>query len=178
LKTVGENIYAPKGMTYKGAVAWIEAKAKASYDAIFVDPITMLSAGGMKVFEADQYFMSEMDRINTLYKSRIFIVTHPKTGNTKLFDLDSMAGGASINRFSQVVLWITSHDLKKNRIFGNGNADPYEQGESPFKQSNKTIWILKARNGKDKRPIELLFGLNGPCFEEVGIIDDQKESEQ
>jgi RecA-family ATPase len=167
LKDIGDCIEAPKRVTYKQAIAWIENKAKKGYEAIFIDPITKLVKEGVSQFEADEYFMGEVDRILTQYKTRIFIVTHPKSGNIKQFDLDSMAGGSAINRFSQVVLWIVSHPLERSRFHVNYDEDP-------FKDSNKTIWIMKGRNGKDLSPVEFLFGINGPCFEEVGKKDNEQ----
>lgn len=149
-----------EGASYKFAVDWIESHAKQGYEALFVDPVTMLE-GSDKVWEDDKMFMREMNRIRSKYKTRLYFVTHPKKSND--LSMGNLAGGQSWIRFAQVILWLKSTgDEYGQHETENGTVESFSY--------NKQIIPMKGRNGKNApSKINFLFNANTLTFKEIGI---------
>jgi hypothetical protein len=103
----------------------------------------------------------------------LLIVTHPKKGKfTGLPSMDDLAGGAAFQRFSHSILWIVNHGSdKRTLISGRDGGDFYAD-------INKTIHILKSRNGKGSGlSLGFRFDPDRLSFEEIGVLSTKKNED-
>jgi hypothetical protein len=150
--------------TYEQLMKWAEERAKASYRIICIDPITAAAQTG-KPWVEDNHFMQSAKKIATDYKCSIVLVTHPKAG-TSAPDMNQLAGGQSFSRFAQTILWLEAHEPKESEMHTIcGNVKDMH---------NRTLHILKARNGKGQGA-NLAFEFNDNLsLSESGIIIKKK----
>ena len=83
--------------------------------------------------------MQRVKRAATTGGASLLLITHPsKTMNMP--ELTALAGSAAFARFAQTILWLQNHQPQKSNVTTACGTDT--------KEHNRTLHILKARNGK------------------------------
>jgi hypothetical protein len=86
-------------------------------------------------------------------------------------DMTQLAGGAAYSRFAQTILWLESHNEKENKVRTACGSIETEY--------NRTLHILKARNGKGQGiKLACNFQAESLTLQELGIIvrDEKQEA--
>ena len=146
---------------------WIAARASDGDRIIAVDPITMADSG-RNPWTADRDFLDHCETIGTRHGCSIVLVTHPRLMKGQRPTLETMAGGLAYARFSDVVLWLASHDPPESgTITGPG-------GHLPCDYTNH-IALFKTRDatGRGMR-IAYTFDKAKLCLHEHGCIVKEK----
>ena len=145
---------------------WIEQQAKRGCRVIGIDPITAASRTG-DAWTADEKFLQTIKRTATDYKCSVILVSHP-VKNVTFPDMGQIAGGATYNRFCQTILWLEMHDTKTSKVKSCCGTDEIEH--------NRTLYILKARNGKGGG-VKLAFNFENESLtlKELGLIVKAKK---
>ena len=143
----------------------IAEEAKKGADLIIVDSVSVAEKS-QRSWEDDQRFVNVVKEVAKNHKTRVVLVTHPKSMNGKNADLDSMAGGAAYQRLCQCVLWLGVNDKPRGVYTDHSfNAD--------LTDGNRTVVVLKARNsGPEMKSNKILFEFNHGKFKEKGFFDD------
>lgn len=149
---------------------WIEDKARAGKRIICVDPISVAKQGQF-IWQEEKTFLSRVGKICEKHDVSIILVTHPKTGfNSKQKNgpsMDSIAGSAPLVRLCQTILYLEQHHSPIDRRVTT--IDDEIKGC----ELNRTLTVLKARNGKGAGLIiGLEFDESNLGFNEEGIIID------
>ena len=99
----------------------------------------------------------------------VVLVTHPRKGVKGGTHMEDMAGGAAYARFSQTILWLTSHNPPREiQVYDSGGF------VSGGLQADKTLGIRKSRNGRGcGATIGYTFSGKSLSFDEVGVIADE-----
>jgi hypothetical protein len=169
LDEIGKGLWAVSDSqpTLEQLAAWVENQSKAGCRVICIDPITAASQTP-DPWIADNCFLQRVKRAATEYGVSIILVTHAKKGGSHLIDMDSLAGGAAYARFAQTILWLESHESKKQKardVCGSAEVE-----------SNRTVHILKARNGKGGgMRLAFVFGADTLTLTEFGIVVKEKK---
>ena len=131
------------------------------YRIICIDPVTA-AAQTNKPWITDNQFLQQIKRTATDHQCSVVLVTHP-TKAVSLPDMASLAGGAAYSRFAQTILWLEAHDTKKAKIKTPCGTEQQE--------INRTLHILKARNGKG-HGLKLAFDFDSQTLKliECGLI--------
>lgn len=142
--------------------SWIEQMAKAGKRIIIVDPIT-LAAVSDKVFADDAKLIAHAKRIAEDYETSIILVTHPRKNWDKPC-LEDIAGGVRISQASLTVLWLEFSELREGDVYNFDCQIMYR------KSWNRTLHILKARNGFQGLKIGMMFDHKTLSYEEAGLL--------
>jgi len=111
LLAVGENIHIPpkdKMITLEELALWAESEAASGVRVICIDPVTFADKGSDPVWVADRKFLYSLKTTIEKWDCSVILVTHPKQGQSKSFNMDSMAGGAAFQQVTQCIIWIES----------------------------------------------------------------------
>jgi hypothetical protein len=147
--------------TLEQIARWTGQQAKAGYRLICIDPITA-AAQTNKPWIEDNAFLQSIKRIAVAYGTSIVLVTHPKQSFERP-DMNALAGGSAYSRFAQTILWLENHSEPKiNKL--RMSYDTIEQ------EYNRTLHILKARNGTGQCRLACNFDPETLCLKELGII--------
>ncbi|MFC1739480.1 AAA family ATPase [Planctomycetota bacterium] len=140
LESLGRCIWASPDTqpTLEQLAGWSKVRAKAGYRVICIDPITAAVQTG-KPWIVDNSFLQQIKRMATDYSCSVLLVTHPTKAINRP-DMTALAGSAAYSRFAQTILWLQNHKLKKSKT--------KTACGTPETQHNRTVHILKARNGK------------------------------
>ena len=142
LEDVAASLYdAPdKAMSTREILSWISEMATKGARLICIDPITAMEPSKEPWID-DTRLLVEARKIIRKTGSSLVLVTHPKKGvlggDTSL---DSLAGGAGYQRFSDTVLWIKSLHPPEDKQC----VSPMGTTTFPI---NRTVHIYKARSG-------------------------------
>lgn len=151
---------------YDELLVWIEKQAKAGAELIAVDPITAVESND-KPWRADLEFVMAAKTLMRKYKSRLILITHPRTGIGSAMSLESLAGGAAFRRFPQTVLWIKKLDEFVEKPVQS------KMGTLPT-DFNVEICVCKARNGPGTGlRLAYTFSPDTLGFNEHGVIRKQ-----
>lgn len=168
IDTIGACIYDGNEAksSYKQIMDWIIEKAKIGYRVVAIDPITILDAEKESFKEQQKFIQGLNDEVVKKYQTSIILVVHP----TKAADhpnLSFLAGSTAFSRFVDTVIWLDIHDPKSSPVFspcGSTEAD-----------HNRTLLILKARNGKGAgAKIACSFDPHTLRLKEEGVIIKKK----
>jgi len=142
---------------------WVEERAKAGCRVIAIDPVTA-AVSNDKPWSADKRFILGCKSIAREYQTSVVLVTHPKKG-LKAIGMDGMSGGAGYSQFSQTILWLEYHkQIKRVQV-------PCSMGGTVEEESNRTLHILKARNGCGHGlSLAYMFDGKSTTFHEKGPI--------
>lgn len=153
--------------THEEMIKWMTQVSEDGAEFILVDPVTAIGSAKRETWEADRRFVLDCGRIARKYKNRILLVTHPKSGNAKEFNLDSMAGGTAYNRFVQNIFWLINTDHKMYEI----RDDEYDLRDEVC---NKILMVMKGRNNKMQNGnfIGMEFSSQELKFIEKGALKD------
>ena len=164
LESFGACIYATPDTqpTLDQLAGWIQIRAKAGCRIIAIDPITAAAHKGRSVWEEDNTFLQSVKRTAVDYHCSIVLITHP-IKSVSLADVTQLAGGAAYQRFAQTILWLESHADKTSKVKMSCGTTEAEY--------NRTIHILKARNGKGQGVrLACNFQVESLTLSEIGII--------
>ena len=156
--------YSKKFVNMKDLSDWIVREAKSGSRIIAIDPVTAALKEG-KAWELDQRFMQHAIQVATNYHCSIILVTHPRTGQAKDRDIDSLSGGKIFREAAQTILWLwATKDLKPLPVKGiHGNVSNIEV--------NRIMEVLKTRNSWGMgHSIGYMFDGNTFHFEERGMM--------
>jgi hypothetical protein len=149
----------PKAMmSYANLLDWSKDRLKDGARVLAIDPITII-AQDEKPWVADPVFMAGFKGLLIEHNAAGLIVTHPKKGITKPC-LDDLAGGAAWQRFSHSIVWIDESGGKMRIKTACGEIET---------TVNRTLQILKARNGKG-HGMKLGYIFRELLFAEQGVI--------
>jgi 5S rRNA maturation endonuclease (ribonuclease M5)/KaiC/GvpD/RAD55 family RecA-like ATPase len=146
---------------------WVKEQCHAGVRVIAIDPISVGDAGATPWATADKFVFEVRGALRDSGASLI-LAQHPKKGadinKSGLVSLDDVAGGAGFTRFTQTVFWISIHD-DDHREWVNSSFGVASES------SNRTIHILKARNGSGQGS-RLAFELDKKSllWKEKGLI--------
>jgi hypothetical protein len=107
--SIGENIHIPPKdhmVTLAELALWVEKQAASGVRVICIDPVTFADKGSDPVWVADRKFLYTVKSIVEKYDCSLVLITHPKQGMSKTFNMDSMAGGAAFQQVTQTIIWI------------------------------------------------------------------------
>ena len=153
---------------YREVAEWVEQRAKEGYRVICVDPVTKARPETHKPYIEEQDMLDAIQRITTAYNISCLLVTHPKQAFKGRPNMNDLAGGAAVSRFCQTILWVHKHDLKFSDIATPCGTESQEH--------NRTLHILKARNGKDETVrLAAYFDPNTLVTQELGVIVKKKK---
>jgi hypothetical protein len=148
---------------------WAKRQAEAGSQVLVIDPVTMISADGDAVWEADENLMDGLQVVAREYKCRILLVTHPKGSSTLDSDghikpcMTNMAGGTIIWKASACVIWLKNETGEKQVENATCMGTHSEMVEL-----NRSVHVLKTRDGKPWTRIGMMFeDLN---FVEKGVM--------
>jgi hypothetical protein len=145
---------------------WIEQQAKTGCRILGIDPITSAERGG-EPWVVDSKFLQAIKRTATDYCCSVILVTHPIKA-VSFPDLSQVAGSAAYQRFSQTILWLESHDEKQSKV--------RTAVGTTFMTYNRTLHILKARNGKGMGlKLAFEFDSDSLTLKEIGLIQKEKK---
>ena len=158
-----------KQTTLEQLAEWVEAKAKAGYRIIAIDPVTAAEAD-QHPWIADGKFIMRVKAAVRQYGASLILVTHPKKGRKQVVGLDELAGGAAYVRFAQTVLWLESFKNMKDVTVATSC------GRANY-QINRSLRICKTRNGAARPGLAVGYQFDGKSltFTEKGVIvpDDE-----
>jgi hypothetical protein len=128
-------------------LGWLETVAKEGHRVIVIDPITAMHRGRW-IQEADYEFVMGAKSIMQEYQCSLFLTTHIRKttgGKPGPITMDDLSGGQEYSKFTQVVLYLMSHEEKQITVrtpLGNTHE-----------VINRTIQVMKARDswGQGKR---------------------------
>lgn len=144
---------------------WLEHEAKAGDRVLAVDPITLADAGE-KQFVGDRQLISRAKQIAELYGVSIILVTHPKNDAARPY-LDGVAGGKTITRAAQTVVWLEYLSEPKSVVV----KSEHMMGLRQSTEVNRIIHVLKSRNAVGQgRSIGMNFKKDSLTFSEAGLI--------
>jgi hypothetical protein len=159
--------------TVPTVLSWIKTHAGLGVEIMFIDPYSYIDTGP-KPWVTDRQFLVEAKTICKDTGSRLFIVSHPEKHaptNLKQVTLDNMAGSAALGRFSHCALWLAAHDDDESNV---SFPDPLPEAPENEKTENmthdRTLMILKARDGQPRRKLAFKFKLQSLTLEELGRI--------
>jgi replicative DNA helicase len=141
MKCVSKSIDVNKRMTQTKVRQWIELEAIHGSRIICVDPITAADQEGVKPWESDKRFISEVEDIAVQHGASILFVNHPVKGQNVEPSTSSMAGGAAWERFVPTILWLEYHDMKTKQVKNSLDYGPMDL------EFNRTIHLSKTRYG-------------------------------
>ena len=95
-------------ITLDELAVWVEQQASSGVRVICIDPVTFADKGADPVWVADKKFLYSVKSVVEKYQCSLLLVTHPKQGMSKTFNMDSMAGGAAFQQVTQTIIWIES----------------------------------------------------------------------
>ena len=154
--------------------AWCENAVHEGAEVIVVDPVTIATRQGQP-WQADAQFVAKLTQAVAGTMSRLVLVTHPRSMvGVSTVSLDSVAGGASYQRFSQTILWLQSHPpeqpvmVTRATMFGTDSDEVHP---------DRVVKILKARNGPGQGSvIAFAFDPRSLRFRELGCIKKGKQT--
>jgi KaiC/GvpD/RAD55 family RecA-like ATPase len=166
LDMVSRSIYtAPQTLQTLATVAkWIGDRGKAGDRIAIVDPVTAASYETNHSWKEDGQFIMKIQQVATEYEMSIILVTHP----VKSYDepsLSAISSGAAYQRFTQNIFWIKSHGTELNH--SGIVRTPVGTSEVEY---NRTIYILKARNGHGDAKFAFNFDSQSLTIHEKGIV--------
>lgn len=148
-------------VTLDQLAVWSEKRAKAGCRIICIDPVTAAVQTG-KPWVEDNAFLQRIKRTATESGCSFVLVTHP-TKAINQPDMTALAGSAAYSRFAQTIFWLHSHESKNSKTktaCGTAEID-----------HNRTVHILKARNGKGNGlQIACEFDSENLTLNEFGVI--------
>jgi KaiC/GvpD/RAD55 family RecA-like ATPase len=169
IDAMGRNMWAcpDSQLTLDQLAKWSEDRANAGHKVICIDPITA-AVQTAKPWIEDSAFLQRIKRTATDSGCSFVLVTHPsKTMGQP--DMSAMAGSAAYSRFAQSILWLHSHQHKNSKI--KTDCGTTEEGH------NRTVHILKARNGKGHgMSIACEFNSEQLTLKELGLIIKKKSN--
>jgi KaiC/GvpD/RAD55 family RecA-like ATPase len=152
-----------KQPTIDTLLEWTKQKAVAGCRVIMIDPISVANMG-REPWNTAQQFMTEAKAIAREHDASIVVSVHPRKGTdvSGVVSLDDVAGGAAFTRLSQTVLWLERHhDDHTARLVDNFGDREW--------QSNRTIHVLKSRNGPGQgKRLAFQFDPQTLRFQELG----------
>ena len=117
---------------------WSEKRAETGFRVICLDPVTA-AAQTSKPWIEDNAFLQRIKRAATSFGCSFVLVTHPAK-TMSLPDMNQLAGSAAYSRFAQSIFWLQNHEPKNSKVKSSCGTTELEH--------NRTLHILKARNGK------------------------------
>ena len=169
LESFGACIYASPDMqpTLEQLAKWELDRAKVGCRIIAIDPVTGAAHKSHSVWVEDSSFLHSINRTATDYRCSVVLITHPVKA-VSFADVTQLAGGAAYQRFAQTILWLESHADKTSKVKMDCGTTEAEH--------NRTIHILKARNGKGQGVrLACNFRADSLTLSEIGIIIREKK---
>lgn len=142
---------------------WVVQQAEMGKRVILLDPITVADKG-RDIAKEDATFVVTCKQVADKYGCSIVLVTHPAKVRGKRPEMNDLSGGASFERLAQCIIWLKRHDKRTEWV-----QDP--NGYCKYQEINRTMAILKSRNGKGATAdIGFWFDPGDLGFTEKGLI--------
>ena len=146
---------------------WAERECKAGARMIGIDPITALLPS-QKPWIDDQHTVTQLRRIVDKYHASVWIVTHPKKGRKLEISMDVMAGGASMSRFVNNVLWLERTEKPELHVLYGGITV----------EADRILHVCKCRDGLAAgRKLSMTLRRDNLTFVEHGWIKERREND-
>lgn len=168
-------LHCPENIPTLTAVSdWIIGEIKKGTEVIIVDPVTAAIAEKKEIWQEDQEFLFRVKMaLKGSRKSRVFIVTHPRTEQLKTGkpSLAGLAGGQAYPRFSQCILWLRIYNPAESADIDAGGGNTLFN--APYFNS---LEILKSRSGPGAgRGVATDFDPASGCFTELGVVTERDD---
>jgi len=165
LESIVRDLSTSKGLgsdTLEQIGEWVERQAAMGRRIIIVDPITA-AVRTDKPWVADKNFLNAAKGTCKRHGCSLLVVTHPTKGALNP-DLTNIAGGATYEQNSDVILTLHTHDD------GHTNTVKTACGRSEI-EHNRTVRIEKVRNGPG-RGVRLAYTFDNTSLtmKEHGVI--------
>lgn len=165
----GRCIFDSQGtnVTLDQLAKWTAERAAGGARVIGIDPITAAAFSDKPWIDDLKFLMSVKDTARQ-FECSVVLVTHPRKGVKGGSHMEDMAGGAAYARFSQTIMWLTSHHPAIDiQVIDTGGFP------GPSIEANKTLSIRKARNGRGGGySIGYRFDGRSLLFDELGVVAD------
>ena len=117
LEAYGARVWDAQGhnATVAWVTQWIRARAAEGARIIGVDPVTAADPG-QRPWEADRTLIVTCEELAAQHGCSILLVTHPRMAKGQRPTLETMAGGLSYARLTDVVLWTAVHDPPESGV--------------------------------------------------------------
>lgn len=168
LRQMGDHIdtQADGKTTYAKLLNWTLQQARSGSRLIIIDPVTAVQHLGSRIWDEDNEFVHKLKRILVAYQTAAILITHPPKTNS-LPGMESMAGGAAFQRFTQTILWLEAHDEKESDV-------RYPTGTETTKH-NRTIHLAKSTLGPGRGSCIAATFTNELRLIEHGVITKRKK---
>lgn len=164
LAEVEKMLYSIEGATVHGVLGWAAKVLKEGARAIVIDPVTIIGRSA-RPWEDDHRLAAEASGLASKYGASVIMVSHPRAlpaGHSAPITLDDMAGGRAYQRFSENVIWLAAHKPKESPVSASMGTTT--------ETHNRTMRVLKARNGEQGQSYALQFDRQSLCMIEIGPI--------
>jgi len=143
--------------------SWMKDRFEKGDRVLLVDPISLID--WREIWIDDKRFLLKTKTLAEKYGGSVILVVHPKKGAGEVPHLDSLAGSASIPRFSHTTFWYEYHRAKNEKIKTSAGVVDAE--------FNRTLHVLKGRSGPGTgNKIAFMFKQDSLLSEEIGFIED------
>lgn len=168
----GKTVVPP--VPWQKVLKWIEIQSQRNR-VVFVDCLSQIEFRGRNRWEDEENFIRQLLAVAADSHSTIVILGHtvkrPGIAGDLPPTVEDIQGSAMWGRLLHTVILVHGHDQKKSDMLRTGGAI------DPGFEHNRTVIIGAARNGSGTRT-RLAFrqGLEGPTFEEIGVIAPKKRT--
>lgn len=163
----------PPGMDNNEATEWQNVAESANIymrknRVVIIDNLSFVHFNSQSIFTEQGLFVNQLIRGVQDTGATCLLLSHTKkrgrSERTGAFTQDDLAGSAAMARAADCVLLLESHQKKESEIYR-------KNGEYEIIEHNKTMHMGKTRHGSGEgQSLAYNFGLNGPTFEEFGVI--------
>lgn len=145
-------------------LSWLKHRAESGARVLAVDPITLADSGD-KQWVADRQLIASVKKVAEKYNVSVVLVTHPQKHAVRP-EMDSVAGGATVTRAAQTVLWLEYMKDDESVMV----MEPAQQLRVS-QVINRKLHILKSRNAKGQGfVIGMKFSHHSLRLDEAGVI--------
>jgi hypothetical protein len=147
---------------------WITLEAKAGKRVLGIDAVGLMEAKTDKRFNEEDAFVDRAGKLAERYGISLIWVHHP-IKHWEEPDLGAVGGSAAYTKWTDTVVWLTSHDDETHPIELPEKVAGMYPRESLV--HNRTLWFLKTRLGAGAGlRIAYRFSHDTLCHEELGRI--------
>jgi hypothetical protein len=147
-------------------VNWTRNAAASGSRIIVLDPVTQIDLG-QSFFDGDRRLVTELKQVAEEYACSVLAISHGRKGaptDLEKITLDDLAATAAWGRTCHCCVWLALHEETSDEVTTSS-------GRLPNERFNRTMKILKARNGTGHgKRIAFMFDCQTLRTREVGIL--------
>lgn len=151
-------------------VRWIRQEIARGSRIILIDPITIMALESNQRFRDEEKLFLDLSQLVNKHAVSLILVTHPKNtvGHETRPSMENISGSASFSRFTDTVLWLSSHESTFTDLKETGSPIPLASTSH-----NRTMHLLKTKLGPGEgQKIAFNFEIQSLTHRELGIIPE------